>query len=56
MNGSPTPLTKEVNEILIAIQNPPEGGDFVWDGQDEDDRPLSREEMLAGMSEVNCAE
>lgn len=24
-------------------------GDFVWDGQDEDDRPLSHEEMQAGI-------
>lgn len=25
------------------------GGDFVWDGQDEDERPLTREEMRAGI-------
>lgn len=24
---------------------------FVWDGQDEDDRPLTREEMQAGIEE-----
>jgi len=24
-------------------------GDFVWDGTDEDDRPLSREEIQAGI-------
>lgn len=24
-------------------------GDFVWDGQDDDDRPLSKDEMLTGV-------
>ena len=40
-------LTRE--EILEALKSPPPGGDFVWDGEDEDDRPMTREEMLAGI-------
>lgn len=24
-------------------------GDFVWDGKNEDDRPLTKKEMLAGI-------
>ena len=32
--------------VLIAIIV---GGYFVWDGENEDDRPLSREEMRAGI-------
>jgi len=35
--------------ILKATENPPPRGDFVWDGQDEDERPLTRDEMLAGV-------
>jgi uncharacterized protein (DUF4415 family) len=48
MNGSQTNPT-EREQILAAMQTPPPDGYFVWDGQDEDDRPLSREEMIAGM-------
>ena len=28
----------------------PEDQHFVWDGVDEDDRPLTKEEMLAGVA------
>lgn len=27
------------------MKTPPPGGYFVWDGQDEDERPATREEM-----------
>jgi uncharacterized protein (DUF4415 family) len=48
MTGSKTTsLTR--NAILKATENPPLDGDFVWDGQNEDDRPLTRDEMLAGV-------
>ena len=33
---------------LAATKSVPAGGDFVWDGQDEDERPLGKDEMLAG--------
>ncbi len=36
-------------KIVAALQTPPPNGYFEWDGADEDDRPLSREEMLAGI-------
>ena len=48
MTGSKT-SSRKVKEVLAALKNPPVGGDFVWDGKDEDERPLSQEEMRAGM-------
>lgn len=45
MSGLQTSLTKQKNEIIGATATPPTGGDFVWDGKDEDDRPLSKQEM-----------
>jgi uncharacterized protein (DUF4415 family) len=48
MTGSKTNSpTRE--HILAAVRNPPPQGDFVWDGADEDERPLSRSEMRAGI-------
>ena len=44
----PNPMTRA--EVLAALKHPPPGGDYVWDGVDEDDRPLSREEMQAGIA------
>ncbi|MHB1702492.1 MAG: BrnA antitoxin family protein [Acidobacteriaceae bacterium] len=35
--------------ILQAIKTPPPGGYFIWDGKDEDDRPLNAQDMRAGM-------
>jgi|GEM_PF-5497908 len=37
-------------DALEALKNPPPGGDFVWDAVDEDDRPLTAEEMRAGIA------
>jgi len=48
MPGSKKILT-EREAILKAMATPPPGGYFVWDGVDEDDRPLTEEEMRAGM-------
>ena len=48
MTGSQTNPT-EREQILAAMQTPPPDGYFVWDGQDEDDRSLSREEMTVDM-------
>lgn len=50
MSGSKMTL-KTRNEILEAMKTPPPGGYFVWDGKDEDDRPLTEEEMRAGITE-----
>ena len=36
--------------ILKAMETPPPGGYYVWDGVNEDDRPLTREEMQAGLA------
>jgi uncharacterized protein (DUF4415 family) len=36
--------------VLAAVKTAPAGGDFVWDGKDEDERPLTREQMQAGVA------
>ena len=38
------------NLTLAAIKIPPAAGDFVLDGQDEDQRPLGKDGMLAGIT------
>jgi uncharacterized protein (DUF4415 family) len=43
MNGSVVKMT-EREAILKAMKTPPVAGYYVWDGVDEDDRPLSKEE------------
>ena len=49
MNGSKkTPTTRK--RILQAMRKPPPGGYFVWDGKDEDERPLTPEEMRTGIA------
>ncbi len=42
-------LSKQKDEILAATAVPPKEGDFVWNGEDEDDRPLSKKEMREGI-------
>lgn len=37
-------------QILEAMKKPPPGGYYVWDGKDEDDRPMTREEIRAGLA------
>lgn len=49
MSGSrKTPLTRK--QILEAMKTPPPGGYYVWNGKDEDDRPLTEEELKAGLA------
>ena len=52
MSGLQTSLTKQKNEIIAATSTSPTGGDFVWDGKDEDDRPLSKKEMQKGIQKT----
>lgn len=47
MSGSK--MTTQRKTILAAVKNPPPGCDYVWDSKDEDDRPLTREEMQKGV-------
>ncbi len=49
MNGLPMNLNEQKKQALEATVNPPIDGDFEWDGKNEDDQPLSRKEMLAGI-------
>lgn len=43
--------TTERQAILEAMKILPPGGYYEWDGKDETDRPLIREEMQAGAEE-----
>jgi len=38
------------SEVVAATQGPPPGGDFVWDGVTEDERPLAGDEMRSGIA------
>ena len=42
--------TMTKNEVLAAIRAIPPENDYIWDGIDEDDRPLTHEEMQAGIA------
>ena len=42
-------MTRE--EILKAMETEPPGGYFVWDGVDEDERPVTQEEWDAARAE-----
>jgi hypothetical protein len=37
-------------QVAAAVRAIPGDKDFVWDGADEDDRPLTREEMRVGIA------
>jgi uncharacterized protein (DUF4415 family) len=36
-------------QVLAAVRALPQGNGYVWDGVDEDDRPLSGDEAQAGL-------
>ena len=42
-------MTTQRKAILAVVKKVPPGGDYAWDGKDEDDRPLTREEMQKGI-------
>ncbi len=48
MSGS-AKKPSEREAILEAMKTPPPGGYYVWDGQDEDDRPATDEELQTGI-------
>lgn len=48
MTGSKT-TSMDRKAVLEALKNPPPSGDFVWDGENEDERPLTKAEMQAGV-------
>jgi uncharacterized protein (DUF4415 family) len=48
MNGSHRKMTRK--EVLDAVKQAPAGGDYVWDGVDEDERPATAEELNAGLA------
>ena len=50
MSGSKTTL-KTRKEMLEAMRSPPPDGYFVWDGKNEDERPLTESEMRDGIVE-----
>jgi uncharacterized protein (DUF4415 family) len=49
MNGSKTNDMSRA-EVLAAVRAIPNENDFVWDGIDEDDRPLTEQELQAGLA------
>ena len=49
MSGSK--MTTQRKAILAVVKKAPPGGDYVWDGKDENDRPLTREEMQSGVKD-----
>ncbi len=48
MPGSKTNAMKR-NEVLAAVRAIPPSADFVWDGENEDERPATATEMQAGI-------
>lgn len=49
MNGPKVnALTRE--QVRAAVAGIPPGGDYVWDGVDADDRPLSDAALQAGLA------
>lgn len=41
---------KTFNQLPTATKAAPAVGDFVWDGQNEDERPLGKDEMVPGIA------
>ena len=41
-------MTRE--QVRAAVRAIPAGGDYVWDGVNEDDRPLPEAELNAGLA------
>jgi uncharacterized protein (DUF4415 family) len=54
MNGSQKKTTQMTQmtrkEVLEAVKRPPAGGDYVWDGVDETERPATAEELQVGLA------
>ena len=48
MNGS-AKKRSEHKAIIEAIKTPPSDGYFIWDGQNKDDRPATKEELNTAM-------
>ena len=51
MSGTEKPRQMTREEILKAMETEPPGGDFLWDGVDEDERPVTQEEWGAARAE-----
>lgn len=49
MSGLRKNSANSVRKAIAATAHPPAKGDFVWDGIDEDERPLNKDEMREGM-------
>ncbi len=48
MSGSQQ-VSKDHRALMVAIDKGDPSQDYVWDGADEDDRPLSKQELTAGL-------
>ena len=49
MTGSKTNAMNR-DEVLAAVRTTPAGGDFVWDGKDDDERPATRDELASAVA------
>jgi uncharacterized protein (DUF4415 family) len=49
VSGSKTNMMTR-NEVLEAVRDIKSEMDYVWDGNDEDDRPLTEDELNRGIS------
>jgi uncharacterized protein (DUF4415 family) len=52
MSGLQKRSTKVTSKVRAVTAHPPVDGDFEWDGVDEDERPLTKDEMRKGMRGV----
>ncbi|MFJ3056376.1 hypothetical protein [Herbaspirillum sp. NPDC087042] len=50
MAGSKPQTSRE--KALLAMKTLPPDGYFEWDGKDEDDHPLTKEEMQEGIGQA----
>ncbi len=48
MSGLPKKMS-EREKILKAMEAPPAGGYYVWDGVDENERPATKEELATAI-------
>ena len=53
MSGSKTNAMKR-KAVLEAVRALPPAQDFVWNGSDEDDRPATAAELVAGVEATRC--
>jgi hypothetical protein len=54
MSGLPVHLSKQKTDIITVTAVPLRDGDFVWNGKNEDDRPLTKQEMYESIRKTGA--